>query len=926
VYTVTFSLPGFGTVRREGVKLTTGFTATVTAELPVGALEETVTVSGAAPLVDTRNVVKQTTLPDEVLDALPTARTMGSYASLLPAAKSQNANDMGGLQGERGGGFGVHGGGNLEINVNQDGLNVTMLNSSVYSYNPSATEEIVIEISGTSAETFSAGARVNVVPKEGGNRFSGESYANSSGLQRANLSDALRARNLFATPSIRRNYTVEGSLGGPIRRDKLWFFTAHRWWVANSYIPGNFWNKLNGTLFYEPDLSRPFYTQDYFRDHTLRLTGQVSAKDKVTASVSIQDNCTCPLTTTPRPEATGNHYYMPSMQTTATWTRPVTNRLLFEGAFGRTLTAIHAKPAPGYMPGSISVLDTGLGFLYGSRSNPMNTTVAGHSENYGVGTHNEMRSGRLAVSYVTGSHAFKTGMNVGYFLNRNNQRDNVEMIPGAIRYTFRNQVPLSVRIYATPWGRASNSTYLGAFVQDQWTIRKWSLNLGLRYDAHSSVAIAQTFAAGHFVGAREFPEVRDVPVWKNLDPRLGVAYDLFGTGRTVLKGSLGRYVLGISSIGNNGLALDQPINSQALYADRTWNDANGNYIPDCVLGPAVTGANGECGPLSNLNFGKVLESHPNSRTADDVLRGFQNAQAYLWQGEVSLEHELRPGLGVTVGYFRAWYGNLTAITPQGGVAAPFLDNERVTPADFDPYCITPPVDPRLPGGGGNQICGFYDIKPEKFGQTFNLTTKASDYGKATQIYNGVDVNLKARFGEGGVLQGGVSTGSMVTDRCFVVDSPQELYQCRVSPPWSAATNVKFLVVYPLPWDFQASAVYQNLPGIPIQATYTARNAEIVPTLGRDLGSCRGAAVCNGTTTLELIAPQTVFEDRRHRTDLRFSRTFRVGQVRIDGELDVYNVFNANDVLAMITAYDAAWQNVNEILAGRFLKFGARVRF
>jgi hypothetical protein len=281
---------------------------------------------------------------------------------------------------------------------------------------------------------------------------------------------------------------------------------------------------------------------------------------------------------------------------------------------------------------------------------------------------------------------------------------------------------------------------------------------------------------------------------------------------------------------------------------------------------------------------------------------------------------------VTVGYFRAWYGNLTAITPQGGVAAPFLDNERVTPADFDPYCITPPVDPRLPGGGGNQICGFYDIKPEKFGQTFNLTTKASDYGKATQIYNGVDVNLKARFGEGGVLQGGVSTGSMVTDRCFVVDSPQELYQCRVSPPWSAATNVKFLVVYPLPWDFQASAVYQNLPGIPIQATYTARNAEIVPTLGRDLGSCRGAAVCNGTTTLELIAPQTVFEDRRHRTDLRFSRTFRVGQVRIDGELDVYNVFNANDVLAMITAYDAAWQNVNEILAGRFLKFGARVRF
>ena len=924
-YTVTFTVTGFGTVKREGVTLTTGFTATVNAELAVGTVEDAITVSGATPFVDTRNVVKQTTLPDAVLDALPLMRTMGSYASVLPAATSTNANDMGGLQGERGGGFGVHGGSSQEINVNQDGLNVTMLNSSVYSYNPSATQEIVIELQGTSAESFSAGARVSVVPKEGGNRFSGESYGNWSGLQATNLSDALRARGLAATPSIKKNYTVEGSFGGPVKKDKLWFFTAHRYWVVNAYIPGNFFNLLNSTtpLLYKPDLSRPFATQDYFRDHTLRLTGQVSTKDKVSASLSIQDNCTCPLQTIQRPEATGNHFYAPSMQATATWTRPITDHVLFEAAGGRSLTAINAKPGPDHIDGAISVRDTGLGFMYGSRSNTGDSLIAGHSENYGVGTWNQMISGRAAVSYIVGAHAFKGGMNLGNFQNRNHQSTNVDMIGGALRYTFRNQVPLSVRMYATPWGRGSDSTYIGAFLQDQWALRKLTLNLGLRYDAHSAVAIAQKFAAGYWVGARDFPEVKNVPNWKNINPRMGASYDMFGNGKTLLKGSMGRYVLGVSSIGNNGLALDQPINNQALYADRTWNDnlygpgdpRTGNLKPDCVLGPSTPAANGECGAISNLNFGKTLEANANARTADDILHGFQSAQEYLWQGDISLEHEFRPGLLVSGGYFRSVYGNIRTV-----------DNLRVTPADYGEYCITAPLDSRLPGGGGNRICGLADIKPTSFGQNFGLTTKAENFGKASKYYSGVDVNVKARFGRGGVLQGGVSTGSLTTDNCFVVDSPQALYQCRVSPSWSAATSVKFLVVYPLPWNFRASAVYQNLPGTPITASYVASNAQIAPSLGRNLGNCRGAAVCTGTATIQLIAPLTMFEPRRNRTDLRFSRIFKIGGASIDGELDIYNILNANDVLSMLTSYGANWQRVNEILAGRFVKLGARINF
>src|SRR5207244_6345052 len=136
--------------------------------------------------------------------------------------------------------------------------------------------------------------------------------------------------------------------------------------------------------------------------------------------------------------------------------------------------------------------------------------------------------------------------------------------------------------------------------------------------------------------------------------------------------------------------------------------------------------------------------------------------------------------------------------------------------------------------------------------------------------NGVDITLKARFGQGGQFAGGLSTGRTVTDNCFVVDSPSSVVTgtatgnnftlttldarpdfCRISRPWAAATQVKFLVVYPLPWALQTSAIYQDIPGIPIAASRSYSNAEVVPSLGRNLGQCRGAAACNANVIIDL---------------------------------------------------------------------------
>src|SRR5687768_8859886 len=152
VYTVTFTLPGFTTLRREGIELTAAFTATVNADLTVGALNETLTVSGAAPIVDTQNVSQQQTLARTTLDAIPSTKRLAAYATLLPGAVS-GSQDVGGVMGERGAAFSIHGGRSADINTMQDGINLTAMNSTTFSWNPHSTQEVVLQTGGISAES-----------------------------------------------------------------------------------------------------------------------------------------------------------------------------------------------------------------------------------------------------------------------------------------------------------------------------------------------------------------------------------------------------------------------------------------------------------------------------------------------------------------------------------------------------------------------------------------------------------------------------------------------------------------------------------------------------------------------------------------------------------------------------------------------------
>jgi hypothetical protein len=280
-------------------------------------------------------------------------------------------------------------------------------------------------------------------------------------------------------------------------------------------------------------------------------------------------------------------------------------------------------------------------------------------------------------------------------------------------------------------------------------------------------------------------------------------------------------------------------------------------------------------------------------------------------------------MAVNFNYYRTSWYNFTA-----------TQNQAYTAADYDPYCITLPGDLRLPGGGGNQICGLYDLKPGSFGRpASNLVQQASTFGSQTEVFNGFDVALNARLPRGAFVQGGLSTGVTKTNNCyvnndptltpqnFVAGTPRSATFCSVTSPYWQSSQWKFAGTYPLPWNLQAGAVWQSLPGIPISASYVATTAQAQASLGRPLaGGARTVTIAN------VITPNTLFENRIYQLDLRLTKIVRIGRTRVQGNFDLYNLLNASPILTENTRYGAAWLTPTQILDARLFKIGAQVSF
>jgi len=893
-YTVTFTLPGFNVYKREGIVITAGFTAAVNADMQVGAVEETITVSGEAPLVDTQNVRRQTQVSQEDFQTLPLAtKNVNSLVSLTPGV-SGYAEVIAGHLPQVGGPY--HGKGNTQIQF--DGMNLQQPRGDIGPQpNTTLVEEVTMQTSGISAESNADGPLFNMVPRAGGNVFAGgmSGYYSGSGLQSDNLTDTLRSRQLTTVNKVLSVYDATVTLGGPIKRDKVWFFGSVREWGNAKSDAGLWWNKTQGTPFYTPDLDRPSDRRNWFESKAMRVTWQASKIHKFNAFADVQDTCVCRSSTAigQAPESITAFHFRPSGVYQGAWSAPVNSKLLFDAGVGVIISSFVNYRAPGVLPSHVSILEQSTGMRYNAAAT------------YSVPWDLNRYTSRFSASYVTGSHAFKAGVQ----LEKSTADRIVVANADEVSYTFNTPTPnslptpVSITEYATPYNNHERvKADMGIYAQDQWTVRRLTLNYGVRFDYFNAYIPAQHIPATRFVPDRTFAPVYDVPNWKDWSPRLGAAYDLSGNGKTAIKVSLGRYVA------KNTLAVPEannPVATSVNQVNRSWTDTNGNYIPDCDL--LNRGQNGECGPLANQNFGGL---QPTTRWSDDVLHG--SGREFNWDFSTEIQRQVTPTMSVSAGYYRNWFGNFRV-----------TDNLAVSPSDYDQYCIKAPSDSRLPGGGGQQICGLYDVTPTKFGLSNNLVTKASSFGKQRRVNDFLNLTFTGRVGSRLDVGGGIDTGRSLTERCFVVDSPQELRDCKVVTPFGAQTQLKLHGSYRLPGEVFVSGVFQNMSGPEIDASYSATNAEIAPTLGRNLaGNARTAPVA-----ANLVPLGTMFEGRITRLDARISKRLAITRrLRADGYVDAYNILNGSGILTGTNVYGPRWLVPTTIVEGRLVQFGANITF
>jgi hypothetical protein len=547
---------------------------------------------------------------------------------------------------------------------------------------------------------------------------------------------------------------------------------------------------------------------------------------------------------------------------------------------------------------------------------------------------------RASLTYVTGSHNMKFGYQGGF----GNPSQTYQSFTQVVQIRTARGVPnqLTQTIMGGPDTKyIRNLIPTNFYAQDQWTTGRLTLQGGVRYDSLISTYPDQRIGGPGWPYAPQeifFPS-RSTPgyTWKDITPRVGVAYDVFGNGKTAVKFNIGRYLEAITA-SNNDLDMN-PMTRLVVNSTRGYNDAfygvgdprTGNYKVDCDLNNSA--ANGECAALDNQNLGRPVFT----RNFDPDYVGGWGSRPYNWSMGASVQHELLPRVSATVSFNRNWWGNWYVV-----------DNRSTTIADYTPYTITAPSDPRLPNGGGYTISGLYNLVPTKLGQVDELAQNYKNFGDQTENWQGFDVSVVARLQNGLTIQGGTSTGRRFADGCDVrakgltnssvtanvnalgggpfalsVVNPY----CRISEPYR--TDFRGLATYVVPKaDVQVSATWASIPGDSLRADYTltaADQAAIAARIGRPL--------TGGFNTINLIAPATQWGARVNNIDMRIAKIVRFGTTRTQVGVDIFNLLNADTVTNYNFGFvprsvnpNGAWLIPTAIIPARYARIALQVDF
>jgi hypothetical protein len=883
-YTVVFTLPGFRSVKREGIVLEGAFSAQVNGSLAVGAVEETVTVTGASPIVDTQSTQNQAVLNRQVLDVLPAARTMQGGAALVPGVSFYSQGFVSTMS--------IHGSATADQHIFFDGMNIgqnltgTGSQANGVSVNELAQTELVYDAGSQSAENALGGVRMDSIPKEGGNNFSGvwRTLGSKGSLQNDNITDALRP---FISVNTQLDYSYDTNLvfGGPIKKNKLWFLLAQRVSRTNNLIAfpvGVLPGFPNGTQVESGGFIVPH--------ETVRLTWQPTQRNKISWAFYKSQAGTqrfdvgCGATSGNvaacfSPEAS---YALPQPLQYASqvkWTSPISSRVLLEVGQSLAVQTFNFSYQPEVGPLDIQHRSATTGLR----------TVASNTAPYHY--FSRVWNTIANVSFVTGSHNIKVGLNdqIGMETSQIEAHGDTSVL---IYATSATGVVTSqtATLLNTPYTRQENlNANLGVFAQDKWTLSRLTLTYGARYDYFNASTPQQTAVAGRFMSPAAQAARANIapsaclPCWNDWTVRGGLSYDLFGTGKTALKMSVGKF------LGQQALGLATATNPLAGQSDtRAWTDVDRNGT---IFDAAGNVQFNELGVTANNNFGI-----PGLGTTqfDPALPRPTN-----WEESVSVQHALFPRVSVTAGYYHRSFQHIQ-----------YTKNTLIDPvADYQLFNIPGPSNANLPGGGGGTI-PVYNLNPAKRGIVSNLQTFSDNNSR---VYNGVEVSVNARIGRGGFIFGGITTERTATNTCTDLSNsnPNNLRFCDQKPPFQPL--YKASIGYTIPWDIQLSGTFQRRPGISIGSTYTFNSAQA------------GFAITGGgTLNVTVVDPTTQYYDYVQTMDGRVSKSLRFGRKRLQVFMELFNIPNNATVLTVNETVGPLYFNPQAITTGRRAQFGGQI--
>ena len=893
-YAIVFTLTGFNTFKRDEVAVLANTNVPINAALTLGAVEETITVSGQSPMVDITVAGKSEVISKALLDELPSSRTYATAGVILPGIKMTKP-DIAGVSTVQH--AYVLGRGMINANDNDytiDGLSVKIPGGQPYT-NFGMASEVAYQTSGGGAESSAGGIVVAMIPRAGGNEFHGDVFFGGSlgKWQATNIREDQIARGLPKSQFLDKFYDLNPSAGGPLKRDRVWFFGSWRRLILNNGTGGVYRTAQGDT-----PVGASALDDQWMHNGSLRLSGQINRGNQVTLYMDRNQKGrrhdmtdampveVVPAFIDPGSAAAARNprlYYVAY----AKWTSVVTERLLIEA--GGTMIANNYKiiGQPGYESpvGSPTYLTTV------PRIDIITGTAFGGPV-FAPQTVDHMYRGLSSnVTYASGSHTAKAGIRWRSGLSRFVVPD----LNGSMIMRFRNGVADSVDVRNAPVNsQADLNANFDIYLQDTWKVGRFTVSPGIRFE-YLKASLAPTEAlAGRFVPARLFDgNIANLPTWSDVAPRFGAVYDLFGNAKTALKVTAGKYLAQVQN------EVASRYNPMGLQTDRrNWFDCDFRSGTSTCSGIAMPtngdgiAQNNEIGPSGNRNFGVYTGRRP----AEDLRR------QYFSEYTATVQHQLASAVSLSGGWYRRAFHNIE------GQYNTLLDPK----ADYTPVQIQSPLS--------GETMTIFNLLPSKLGQV-DIVDRNSSINR--RVFTAYEVGFSLRLPRGANGLGGWSAERSVANTCDVNDPNQLRFCDQTGATYQELGTVekipyrhefKLAVTYPLPFRANISMSLLSYAGAPLGVTWQPA-ASLFPNGQR-----------TQAITAQLLSPGLKYLPRWNQLDVGAAKSFKVGSGTVGATMTLYNALNSSVELGQTQVFGPTLGRPSSVLNGRTLRLGLTAKF